>query len=375
MIFFLTFNDQPSGIFSGQVIDVVKFLREKLNCQVKLVSFVSIRNFSDTKKTIRKQLPDAIVLPMFPKLKNWKKNIVSLKFIVNKYKPGLIIGRSVLATELALMLKEKRKGIKVVYDGRGAIASEWKEYNVVGDSALVNTIYELEKNSILNTDFRIAVSEQLHQFWESEFQYKSNSHVVIPCTLNKGFEKINISEGSIKSSRQLLNIDKETVLLAYSGSIAGWQSFDLLYDFLNPVLGSKTNSKILFLSDKDENIEKLETEFPGKIICKKVSVNDVPKYLMAADFGLLIREESITNKVASPVKFAEYLACGLKVIISDNLGDYSEFTKQHNCGYNYKEFNFSSAPTISEKIQMNKLALEYFTKSNFISQYKKLVTI
>lgn len=374
MIFFLTFNDQPSGIFSGQVIDVVKFLRDKLKCDIKLVSFVSIRNFSNTKKTIKNQLPDAIVLPMVPKLKNWKLNLTTLKLIANKHKPNLIIGRSVLASELALLLKSKKKDLKVIYDGRGAIAAEWKEYNVVGDSELINSIYALEKKSVLNSDFRIAVSEQLHQFWKSEFHYKESNHVIIPCTLTEAFEKVTLTEEAILESRKSLNIDQETVLFVYSGSIAGWQSFDLLYSFLKSILTSHSRSKILFLSDKDKNIEKLETEFPGKILCKKVSVNEVPDYLLAADYGLLIREESVTNKVASPVKFAEYLACGLKVIISDNLGDYTEFTKHNNCGFNYRDFNSVTIPLLQEKQRINKLALDTFTKTNFISHYKKLVT-
>jgi hypothetical protein len=37
-------------------------------------------------------------------------------------------------------------------------------------------------------------------------------------------------------------------------------------------------------------------------------------------------KELNTNKIASPVKFAEYLTCGLNIIISNNLGVYTDFT-------------------------------------------------
>jgi hypothetical protein len=118
--------------------------------------------------------------------------------------------------------------------------------------------------------------------------------------------------------RKELGFTDTDIVLVYSGSLAGWQSFDMLYQFVKPILISANQFKLLFLSEEDANIEKLKTEFSNQVVCKKVSVSQVPNYLKLADYGLLIREESVTNKVASPVKFAEYLACGLQVIISNN---------------------------------------------------------
>ena len=51
-----------------------------------------------------------------------------------------------------------------------------------------------------------------------------------------------------------------------------------------------------------------------------------------ADYGYVFREQSVTNQVASPVKVAEYLSCGLKVLISENLGDYSSMIKENDLG-------------------------------------------
>ena len=76
--------------------------------------------------------------------------------------------------------------------------------------------------------------------------------------------------------------------------------------------------------------------YPERIIQRHVSSDDVVHYLDIADYGLLIRENSITNKVASPVKCAEYLSRGLKVIISSDIGDYSEEIENNNLGFIYK---------------------------------------
>lgn len=369
MIFYITYNDLPSGIFSSQVTDVVKFINEELNKKTKLISFISLRSFFKNRKKIKQQLPDAIVLPMYPRMINWEKNVFLLKIVCALYKPQTLIGRSVIATKLALLIKGTGNfELKVIYDGRGAIAEEWKEYQVVTDQRLINKIDTFEKEVILNSDYRIAVSDQLIKFWKEKFQYDLDKHVVIPCTINSIFENSEISESKTSKIRKEFNADQNDIIFVYSGSIAGWQSFDLLNKFLTPILKIDKKFKTLFLSDFDTNINQLKLDFPEQVYTKRLSPNEVADYLVACDYGLLIREQSITNKVASPVKFAEYLACGLTVVISDNLGDYSQFVQQNNCGGLYTNFNFTkfNSSTLKNIAQSN------FTKHSYIHSYKKL---
>jgi glycosyltransferase involved in cell wall biosynthesis len=60
--------------------------------------------------------------------------------------------------------------------------------------------------------------------------------------------------------------------------------------------------------------------------------HEVPRYLAAGDIGLLLREPSLVNAVASPVKFAEYLAAGLPVVLTEGIGDYSDLAMRNNLG-------------------------------------------
>lgn len=373
MIFYLTYNDVPSGIFSSQVIDVVRFLNKELKSDVKLVSFISLRNFFNNRKKIKKEYKNAIVFPMFPGVHRWRWNSFFLGIVTKIMKPSAIIGRSVLATQLALILKRKNKIKAVVYDGRGAIAAEWKEYKVITNPKMLKEIPELEHDAIHHSDFRIAVSHELTQFWNREYGYKGIDYVVIPCTLNRVFEDISITSELISSAKKLLKFKSSDIVFAYSGSIAGWQSFDLLYHFMKPILSKNKNVKILFLANSDENILKLEKEFTNQVIYKKVSAHEVPNYLIGTDYGILIREESVTNRVASPVKFAEYLACGLNVVISPKLGDYSNFVEVNNCGNLFSQFVYQNKIDIDKKNENNKLAIATFTKNNFIKEYKRIL--
>ena len=80
---------------------------------------------------------------------------------------------------------------KVVYDGRAAVKAEVEEYDVTGGNKLLGLDFiEAEKEAVLKSDFRIAVSNKLVEYWNAEFNYSSNNHVVIPCTLTS-FSKAN----------------------------------------------------------------------------------------------------------------------------------------------------------------------------------------
>lgn len=359
----------PSGIYSSQVLDVVKYISTELRQSVKLVAFISFRNFKSNKQKILNELPDSIVIPMFPGVHRWRYNLFTLKLLCQLKNPSMIIGRSVIATSLALQTSVK----KIVYDGRGAITAEWNEYKVVNNVQLLSEIAALENEAVNTSSYRIGVSHKLIQHWKEQFGYQLNSHVIIPCTLNKVYESLHLTQGTINITREKIGVNNTAVIYVYSGSLAGWQSFNLLHDFIKPVLISSKQNKILFLCDKDENILKLEKDFPGQVICKKLNPAEVPFYLAASDYGLLIREESVTNKVASPVKFAEYLACGLKVIISQNLGDYTEFVLQHNCGYIYTNYKPTEKPTLTQKLTIRTLALLNFTKKAHEASYKQLL--
>jgi len=59
---------------------------------------------------------------------------------------------------------------------------------------------------------------------------------------------------------------------------------------------------------------------------------EVPNYLLAGDVGLLLRRPSPINSVASPMKFAEYVACGVPVLASARIGDLDGMISAYGVG-------------------------------------------
>jgi hypothetical protein len=375
---YLTYGEPPSGVYSGQVCDVVNHLKKQLNADIRLVAFISIQQFSINKQKIKSECPDAVVFPMLPKAVYWRMNIIWLWMICLFTRPKAIIARNVIATNMALKVKSFSSVKKVCFDGRGAIAAEWNEYEVTVADQWKKEIDQLEKDAVINTDCRIAVSSNLVHYWKERYGYNDTRHAVIPCTISSSFLSAQPDDTVITNKRTSLGYTNNDVLFAYSGSTAGWQSFSLLKQFLDPLLQSSSCNKVLFLAKSESSIEELKEQYPAQVKQQWLSHNEVRDVLASCDYGVLIRENTVTNQVASPTKFAEYLACGLPVIISDHLGDYSAFVEQHRCGTKLngsRQYLSFSKPTKNEKLRMTELVRNNFTKNACNTQYRQVIDL
>ncbi len=366
---FITYNDSFSGIYRSQVIDVCRFFGDSLEEEIELVAFVSIRNYFKDRKEIRRTFAHSTVLPLFPGIKNWKRNQLLLNLLMVFRKRQGAITRGVFSTLLA---QKCCKISSVIFDARGAYSAEWKEYMSGESSEIVREITELERKALFGADFRIAVSKQLVQYWKTEYGYNGKDYVIIPCTTDSDLDLLEDN----KKRRSELGVKESEVLLVFSGSAAGWQSMERLYSILKGAFSINRSLKLLLLS-RDNCDNDFFTLFPDRIIRTWVKPGAVPTYLNAADYGLLYRDDTVTNRVSSPVKFAEYLLAGLPVIISDNVGDYSKFVTEKNCGHLYSAIDWSvlKRTGAAERQRMKELAENYFRKKVYISEYRKIAEV
>lgn len=359
MIIFLTFNDKPSGIFTSQVIDVVKVLAA--HEKVLLVSFISWRIFKISRNKIKAQYANSLVIPILFGLKRWKWNIPIFRLLAKFYKATVCIARNSLACQIAMATNIKN----VCYDGRAAVKAEIEEFGVIEHPQLAREAIEAERNAVLNTNFRISVSHELIRYWRATFDYQKNEHTIIPCTLSHHFST-DIDINKIEKLKRELGIEQDDIVGCFSGGTGGWNSLERTFQTFAPILEKNKHVKLILLTQNRPYIEEFIRRFPLQVFRFWVAHDEVKEYLSMGDYGLLIREDKITNNVASPVKFAEYLSLGLNIIISDNIRDYAKFVEEHQCGQVVDSSSglILQKTSASQKVKNRRIAQESLSKSS-----------
>ncbi len=371
MIFFITYNDHPSGVFWSQVTDVVDHMDRMGKERVQLVAMVSLRQYFRTRSAIRERHPGALVVPMVPRAHNWRINWIWLYFLCLKHRPSGIIGRGIFASALGLRMRDMGLTAQVCFDARAAYGSEWEEFRVVDDDRLIAECAALEREVVNRSDLRMAVSEALVQHWRDKFGYHAVRHVVIPCTLGRQVEAPEKEDSGHINIRRRLRWGNGDIVLAYSGTVVGWQSLELMRRTLGPWLRMGTSHRVLFLSQEHPVIEALKREFPDQVERAWLEHREVRSILTDCDYGLLLRDACVTNRVASPTKFAEYLSAGLPVVISEDVGDLSAMVRTLDLGHVLvqNEPLQLSKPDQATRERLMGTARSHFMKEAFNGEY------
>lgn len=351
--YYLTYNEFNSGVYKSQIIDTLNTYN-LLGRDFILIALLPLRGYFKNRKWIKSHYPNSKIFPALPTLRLLFLNVLYIFFLKSN---SNVICRGSIATNLALYRKDKFR--KIIYDARAAIAEEHKEY---GNGKKYKRLIEIERLAVFNADYRLCVSEALVRYWNEKFQYKGAEHTVIPCCANECKSENDTPKSSFF----------EKVVMVFSGSTHPWQSFSLNCNFIEKSLLKYNNVNVLFLSKKNPEIDMLISRYGNsRVKCLWVKEYEVPEYLSKCDYGILLRDDNITNNVSAPVKFGEYLINGLDVIISPSVRDYSFFVKENSCGYVWSLGD--SIPPLTKNMRRNRnksLAKKYFTRGGDVNADK-----
>lgn len=139
---------------------------------------------------------------------------------------------------------------------------------------------------------------------------------VIPCGAS---DKLFFFDPELRRrKREELGFQDEKTIYIYVGSLAKYQQFDETVACFSRVLPGNQHAHLLVLTPQaQEARDLLERAVPGSFTVGHASIEEINGYLNAADAAFMLRENTPTNQVAVPTKFAEYCLTGLPVIMTD----------------------------------------------------------
>lgn len=259
----------------------------------------------------------------------------------------VLVGRNAVTTNLLLDSRKIRNvSLPVVYDCRGIehveaqyVACSQTE-DVIAESAALE---RLIARAVRDSDRVLCVSHAMKTYLEQHFQLDPAKVLVIPCCVD--VSQFKDSESERTSRRRELGLEQEFVVV-YCGGLQKWQCVQESLALFQAILGLEAKAYFLAITPSAVGMEGMlaSVGIPRERV-KVLSLrhSEVPKYLPAGDIGLLLREKSDVNRVASPVKFGEYLAAGTPVLISPDVGDYSELVAKEGIGVVLEEASDSQS--------------------------------
>lgn len=295
----------------------------------------------------------------------------------------VIFSRMLYGKEVSILKKLSKKDIIYIYDARGA-SKEEHEYNLSKQgfdnkklNKLLRHIMDVERNAVVFSDRIFCVSNTLKDYLCRTYGVDSNKFFIYPCLSDSN--KFYYSEKLRSIVRDELGYTSANHVYLYSGGFKNkYHLVGETLSFLNAIAEKDQDARFIFLSKDDYQESELLANYPflrGKITVRSVTNEEVVKYLNAADFGLLFRDDVLMNNVASPSKFAEYILCGLPTIISNGVGDYSDLCDKENLGI--KIFDFQLTDKVAKKLisnEFNRRKIADFGLKN-LSKQSKLPTI
>lgn len=248
---------------------------------------------------------------------------------------GLLHARSHIPATIALRLK-KRTGAKMIFDIRGLLADEYVD---AGHWRQGSTAYritkKLERDALCRADGVVTLTERIWPIireWDG-LRCRPILHQVIPCCAD--LQRFRFSNHAREQRRRSLGIEDRLVVV-YSGSIDGWYLTEQMADFFAVLRRQRPDALFLWLTPS--NHERLDGLMQSRGVDQKdyrilaSPPQDVPEYLAAADIGLAFIKPCFSKLASSPTKYAEYLGCGLPLVISAGIGDSDALVAEHQAG-------------------------------------------
>lgn len=312
------------------------------------------------------------------------KKMKEIKEFILKEKPKKIILYG-LKTYLYIffikqLLNTLEEKVELLLDVQGAI-EERIEYSK-GIKRISNyPKYLIQKivfsNAINRVDGAFVVSDELKDYCYSAVRSKKKQSFTI-YKIRCGINEVITTDFKLrwrKSYRNSWGISDETIVMSFSGYRMAWQNIDRIIEVFKRYDKLYSNMFFTFFCNiDDEFIEQIERSFPkGNYIVKFLSFEEYFEHLCACDVGFIVRDYNVTNNVAFPNKFSDYLNAGLMISLNKALPEPYRMISQS--GIEFCDVDLDNIPVSMEiiKKRQNKIK-EYYLKSEKICSEELLYT-
>ena len=354
-VLYISYNGMLDPLGQSQVLPYLREL-SKLGVQFTLLSFERPAAFSSDGIAKRNELREQLAVegiawhalryhqkPSLPAtVYDVRHGLRYAKRLVRLDQIEMVHARSHIAAAIALKLK-KRFGLKLIFDLRGLMADEYVDANHWRRGGVRYRITKrMERRALAGADGIVTLTEKVWpeiKSWDA-LRDREVLHEVVPCCVDLGLFRFD--PAAREQRRAELGIQNRLVLV-YSGSIGGWYLTEQMTDFFAALLLKQPDAHFLWLTQGSaEMISDLMNKrgiSTTQYTVLSAAPSEVWSYLSAGDAGIAFYKPAFSRMATSPVKIAEYLACGLPLVINAGIGDSDTLITSERIGALVRNFN------------------------------------
>ncbi len=242
------------------------------------------------------------------------------------HRTEVLIPRSIIPGAMTLLAHQHLPEVRIVYDSDGFVADERVEFDGWSERGLSYRLFRGVEAQIC----RVADSVMTRSEMAAHILRRRVGNELDPGDIYivpNGKEPSLFSPGTKESRSQVrreLGVGEGAPLLLYAGSLGERYLPEHLFRFYAEVRRRRADSFLVVLTGHQELARKIAKKvgLPSSALAiQRVPPETVPSYLAAADLGISLRKETFSQQGVAPIKHAEYLLCGLPIIVTSGVGD------------------------------------------------------
>jgi glycosyltransferase involved in cell wall biosynthesis len=347
------YNEGLSSVFRAQVLGRLKSISSEFQQLVVVLTPLGQLIRPSYRRRLKSQANEArerlgikvVYLPLAPTRLSFLSDpcrVLRRWFCAQSPMRTIFHCRNVKMTSIALGLRKLYPDVRVIADCRGVECEEFPMNYCMNNKTveqwprnLREQYYDLlasEKTSLTEADERLFVSEKMREHFQELYRFSNSDFKIIPsCVRVDEFVENRKWREELQAELRTEN----RFVVTYLGSLAWYQQPHESLRIFRIISSVVPDSLFVAITTEPEKMRFTAAQEGIQEDCLRilnVSSADVPRYMSVADIGLLIRAPSVVNRVASPVKFGEYMASGVPVIMSNGIGDFSDAARKFGLG-------------------------------------------
>jgi glycosyltransferase involved in cell wall biosynthesis len=253
--------------------------------------------------------------------------------LVRKYQINVLHARAHIPAAMALPIKQ-HLGCRLIFDIRGMIADERADAGCWSRERLAYRLAKRTERALFRAaDGYVVLTNRGRKELEPLLSRKRPVEV-IPCCVDLS-RFVAASAEFRRAARAAIGVQNRRVI-TYVGALGGWYLTAEMARFVATARKRDRTVFGLFVTQSDPNLIRRELQRHGvaeaDVMVTSAPTGDIARLLVASDMALSFIKPCYSKRFSSPTKVAEYLAAGLPVISTPEIGDVDTLLTRREIG-------------------------------------------